>query len=764
MARRSTDATGDTGGQGAELTSAFPKLKAWVLDSMQKHSDWYEEAKECFSYTSGRSYSTPTKADGGQWPGSSATDMLSTGRQPIEFNRIGPIVDSICGLEVNNRQMIKAMPRTEGDAEVDERLSSLIEWARDETDAEDEESEMFRNAVICGRGFTETRIDFDEEPTGKIVQDCLDPLECGVDPGSKKPCFTDTRYFWRYRDVPTDEAKAMFPGVDPSMLHAAWAMTITPTDGGQGYKTDYPEEQRPGFAPALPPKQVRLVQVQWWERESRYLVAAPDADDPTDMAADEWESQAEEKQEQGYKAQKVERRRYYQAILGRMAVLEQVEKPCFTIRACTGRWDRNKGYHYGVVRPCRDPQMLANKTLSQVLHILNTNAKGGLLMEKGAFANPRDAEKDWANPQKSILLNEGGLAKVKNREAPQMPPVLSVLQEFSISSIRDVTGVSVEMLGLADRDQPASLEYQRRQSAMTILASLFNSLRHYRKMQGRTLIELLKLLPPGVLVRVLIDPKQAMMGYVQQLGQWFQQVTGTMPPPLPVEPTLEDAPKLFQSAMDVWQKVSQAMQAQQQPAPPQPPQPPTAQFMKSTKVGQVFDPAAFGLTDDARFDVIVDETPSSPNQKEATWATIQPFIPEMPLPLLPVVLKYSPLPETAVEELSDAIEKMGGAGADPKAMQAQQQLMQENQALKLKNQQLQDRSQLDAAKAQAVLQDSETNRLRAMSDHALGVGDQVIQQMQQKIDVLTTAVGHLVSIHQQNQNLAASASAQPEGA
>jgi hypothetical protein len=40
------------------------------------------------------------------------------------------------------------------------------------------------------------------------------------------------------------------------------------------------------------------------------------------------------------------------------------------------------------------------------------------------------------------------------------------MQEFSISSIRDVTGVSVEMLGLADREQAASLEYQRRQSAM----------------------------------------------------------------------------------------------------------------------------------------------------------------------------------------------------------------------------------------------------------------------------------------------------------
>ena len=87
------------------------------------------------------------------------------------------------------------------------------------------------------------------------------------------------------------------------------------------------------------------------------------------------------------------------------------------------------------------------------------------------FANPRDAEKDWSNPAKTITVNEGGLDKIKDRTSPAIPPALVQLQEFSLSSIRDVTGASVEMLGLADRDQPASLEYQRRQSAMTILAS-----------------------------------------------------------------------------------------------------------------------------------------------------------------------------------------------------------------------------------------------------------------------------------------------------
>jgi hypothetical protein len=660
--------------------AAFARLKGWVKDSLDRHADWYKEAKECFGFVAGRS----VKGEG-QWPGTSWQEMIDSGRQPIEFNRCGPIVDAICGMEVNNRQEVKYLPRTEGDAEVDERLTSLGKWARDESQAEDEESMMFRDAVICGRGFTETRIDFDEETTGKIVIEQLDPLECGVDPASKKANFVNARYLWRYRDIATEEAAAMFTGVIATALDASWARSIDTTDGGEGNKRDYPDETRPGLKAQEPLKQVRLVQIQWWERETVVMVAHPSNPEPVEMSEDDWAEQGDSLTGMGAEHAKVERRRYYQAFLGRGTVLEQSEIKCFTIRATTGRLDRNKGYHYGVVRPMRDPQMLANKTLSQVLHILNTNAKGGLMGERTAFADPRKAEKDWSDPSKFIPLNPGGIDKIKERTAPQMPVALVQMQEFSISSIRDVTGVSVELLGLADRDQPASLEYQRRQSAVTILASLFDGLRRYRKLQGHTLLEQLKLMPPGVLVRVLIDPKQAQAIYQQQ----------TM----------------------AWQQAAQQAQAQGQPEPPKPPEP-EAQFKDPR--GEKYDPAAFGLSDDSRFDVIVDEAPSSPNQKEATWATLQPMLSEI-VGAFPqtvgTILKYSPLPESAAEEITNAIEKSGQPPQiPPEIQQAIADGKQQIGQLQQENQQLRTDASVKAADAAVKQQDADTRRIKALSD------------------------------------------------
>src|SRR5207249_8968354 len=50
---------------------------------------------------------------------------------------------------------------------------------------------------------------------------------------------------------------------------------------------------------------------------------------------------------------------------------------------------------------------LANKWLSQSLHILNSNAKGGVFAERGAFDNDRDAEESYARADRITWLKPG---------------------------------------------------------------------------------------------------------------------------------------------------------------------------------------------------------------------------------------------------------------------------------------------------------------------------------------------------------------------
>jgi hypothetical protein len=61
------------------------------------------------------------------------------------------------------------------------------------------------------------------------------------------------------------------------------------------------------------------------------------------------------------------------------------------------------------------------------------------------------------------------------------------------------------------------------------------------------------------------------------------------------------------------------------------------------------------------YDVIVDESPTSANQKEATWAMLQQILPVIGKMLPPAtwlaLLKYSPLPTSAQKDISDSIKK-----------------------------------------------------------------------------------------------------------
>src|SRR3990167_2294494 len=151
----------------------------------------------------------------------------------------------------------------------------------------------------------------------------------------------------------------------------------------------------------------------------------------------------------------------------------------------------------------KDPQRWANKWLSQIMHIMNSNAKGGLLAERGAFVNPRRAELELSDPASITFLNDGGLGKVQPKPTLPYPEGLDRLMAFAIGSIRDVTGVNVELMGMTNRSQPGVLEYQRRQAGVTLLAGFFNALRRYRKEQGRLVLDFIQTyLADGRLIRI----------------------------------------------------------------------------------------------------------------------------------------------------------------------------------------------------------------------------------------------------------------------
>lgn len=563
----------------ADREALFRKLRGWFKADRDASSAWRRDAREDYDFVAGQ-----------QWAAEDLALLKDQGRPPITFNRMLPIIKAIAGSEVNSRQDIQYLPREIGDSALNELLTEAGRYLAQEAEAEDEESDAFVDLTITGMGWVEMRLDYEVNPDGAYVEDRVDPLEMIWDASARKRNLSDMRRVFRAKTIDRAEAEAMFPDADPADLDAAWAED---RDGEEPHRQLQPGEHRADRQDAGDRSgKVTIVEAQWWERERAVRVADPSTGEVTDMEPAKARLLAQRAAAMGLDLQMVGtmKRVHRRAFLGAV-LLEDGPAPAgdqFSYACMTGDRDHNKGSWFGVVRAMKDPQRYANKWLSQTLDMLNRQAKGGVMVETSAVKDVRQFEASYAKPGATTWVNPGALTGggIKEKGLPQLPPGHYQLMEFALLSIRDTSGVNLELLGQKQQEQAGVLEYQRKQAAMTILATLFDALRRARKHIGRVrLFYIQQYLSDGRLIRIA--------------GQGAAKVV----------PLVRDR---------------------------------TA----------------------GEYDVVIDDAPSSPNQKEVIWQTftsIFPVIKDMITPqVLVEVLPYSPFPDSFVAKMRELLSQTGG--------------------------------------------------------------------------------------------------------
>src|SRR3990167_4475737 len=90
---------------------------------------------------------------GNQWDAEDAQKLNRENRPVIDFNRIPRVINAVAGLELQNRQEVTYMPRTNADLGIADVLTDAANYVRDNCDAEDEESQMFKDCLVTGLGW-----------------------------------------------------------------------------------------------------------------------------------------------------------------------------------------------------------------------------------------------------------------------------------------------------------------------------------------------------------------------------------------------------------------------------------------------------------------------------------------------------------------------------------------------------------------------------------------------------------------------------------
>lgn len=563
-------------------------LRGWFKADMEHSAEWRAGAKEDFGF-----------AAGDQWKADDKATLEDQKRPVITFNRALSIIKAIAGIEINGRHETAYLPRgtQPGVVKANEILTAASQWMADTSDAEDEQSEAFQDAIICGMGWTEPRISYDEEPDGMYAESKIDPLEMYWDRSARAKNLQDARRVFRVRKMTLDEARdfARSLGGEEVLdedLDATWAVGADTDPAKPVEDRRLRDENSAAFDDT---KEVHIVHAQWIERKPIYRVGDRVTNRVLELDEERFAEYQQLAAQHGleYTSVRQTRRVFKQAFLGKTIlgpVMDCPGKDRFTFQCITGERDRNKGTWFGLIRLMRDPQMWANKWLSQTLHILNTTAKGGIIAEKDAFEDQREAQDTYAQPDAITWAAKGAIANGKIMQKPGVgiPTAYVNLLEFAIASIRDVTGINLELLGMRDANQPGILEHQRKQAAMTILATMFDSLRRFRKNVGRVRLHYIQnYLADGRLIRITQqdDNGAPMMKLV----------------PLLRDETLGD------------------------------------------------------------YEVIIDDAPTSPNQKQETWQFLMQLMPVFKGMMTPeaavTMLEYSPLPTKLVEQFKKLVQQ-----------------------------------------------------------------------------------------------------------
>lgn len=509
---------------------------------------WWKDSADRRGDISRRRTEVHKMLDNEQW---AEEDVKARGRRPtLTFNMLLSILAAVEGQERNNRQEMKYYGRGGEDEPSAEKWNKLLKWVIDANEGEYELSEQFHEMIASGEGWITPEIDYLDDPEGVMRLEFVDNDEIFDDPYSKKPTGTDARFRIRVKMLTVDEGEALWPDKFEATIKAsALANELTEETDGRGYPDIYltPEKSKGVKRYDAKDKTWAVVQCFWWQIEQGWVALNEQTGLLEELTDEEFEERkAERQQEQMSVLQQVmsgqavlapqgvdpmqtmmpmmpqpavamppalqaEQRpikRVYEAFVVYDALLEcgpiREKLKMFPIVPMRGIRRKSKNDWVGILNAILDSQRQHNVEQSILVELMQLMPKSSWMGPKGSFHNKADWETGVAQPGKILEYNANRGAKPEPITPPQIPRHLMELAFSRPQSMREISGVNVELTGIRQGSDAGVVMEQRAKAAQTVLAPLFDNARRSRKVLGKVLLAYMQAhLSVGRQIRIL---------------------------------------------------------------------------------------------------------------------------------------------------------------------------------------------------------------------------------------------------------------------
>jgi hypothetical protein len=472
-----------------ELRIADRNMKAFRRAYESGHTKWQEIATTCEEYYAGK-----------QWSDEDVKALDALKRPALTLNIIRPTINAILGEYANKRATFNVKPLNEGDQQVADVLTKLMMQIADENAFEYVESEVFQDGMITDRGFYDIRMDFDENVQGDIRITAVDPFTVIVDPQAKEQDPKTWREVFVTKWMSIDDIAELY-GDDvaervrtqalSSNLGAEYAeYTRRGTFGTPEF--GYAYDQIPSDERDI--KRIRVIDRQHYVINRGKVFIDPITGEESPIP-DTWDEQ----KVSDYTAltgsmiiTKAERKVRWTITAGNVVLHDDFSPyPFFTIVPYFPQFRRGKPL--GWVRDMLDSQQQINKLSSQALHVVNSTANSGWVVEEGALVNmtPEELARDGAKT--GVVLVTAPNKQARKIEPNPLPNGLMQFVSYAQDMVRKISGVSDYMVGEGHSEVSGIALDARINRNLTQLQPVFDSLDRSRTVLAKRMLKLIQM-------------------------------------------------------------------------------------------------------------------------------------------------------------------------------------------------------------------------------------------------------------------------------
>ena len=441
------------------------------------HSEYQRAAKKTEDFYLGA---------GMQWDEDIKQAIEAAGKPWMEENIIFPTVNTVLGYQTQSRMDIAYVPRETGDQEVSDILTKLGMYIIDQNKFPWVESQVFSDGVIQQRGYFDIRMEFDNNMRGDVSIKALDPLDVIPDPDAKSYDPKDWNDVIVTRWMHIDDVRTTY---GPTAYRKIMKYIEDRDQPDFGY--DDTGVERNKFAhqgtynsfyyyDGNGDPHVRLIERQWYKLTNREFFYDLETGDLTPVA-DGLTAKEKKMMSQASGAEVIKRvvRRVRWTVSSYNCVLHDAWSPYefFTIVPFFPYFRR--GRTVGMVDNLIKTQEMINKVYSQILHVINTTANSGWIVEENSLVNMEVEDLEQRGADTGLVLEtKAGRTPPAKIEPNQIPSGLKDIFNSGIDLIRMISGVSETFQGGKGPEvSGAAIQSRVHQSAIQLAGPIDNLFR-----------------------------------------------------------------------------------------------------------------------------------------------------------------------------------------------------------------------------------------------------------------------------------------------